>query len=129
MDVGLKAMTIGPETRVPQVVSARELGEGGRQELTGTETSVQPPRPTPKGLCKQVRFANYIQVLVVEKEYMPNNLQEELVTKIAPGDALELQNHRLQTQGKGQSCSVVKTNENISWVGNSETRSDKDPND
>ena len=105
------------------------IGSGGRQELIGTETSAQPPRPTPKGSCKQVRFANKIQVLVVEKEYMPNSLQEGLVTKIAPGDALELQNHRLQTQGKGQKCSVVKTNKNIFLVGDSEIRSDEDPND
>ena len=103
------------------------IGSGGRQELTGTETSAQPPRPTPKGSCKQVRFANNIQVLVVEKESMPNSLQEGLVTKIAPGDALELQNHRLQTQGKGQKCSVVKTNKNVSLVGDSETKSDEDP--
>ena len=52
------------------------IGSGGRKELIGTETSAQPPRPTPKSSCKQVRFANYIQVLVVEKEYMPNSLQE-----------------------------------------------------
>ena len=103
------------------------IGSGGRQELTGTETSVQPPQPTPKGSCKQVRFANNIQVLVVEKEYMPNSLQEGLVTKIAPGDALELQNHRLQTQGKGQKCSVIKTNKNIFLVGDSEISRTKIP--
>ncbi len=82
-------------------------------ELTGTEKSVKPPRPTPKGLGGQVRSANQNQVLDDEKEKIPGNLQEGLETKIAPGDALELQQHRLQMQGNGQICSDVKH----SWVG------------
>ena len=68
-----------------------QIGSGGRQELIGTETSAQPPRPTPKGLSKQVRFANDNQVLFDEKENELESLQVGLVTKIVQGEALELQ--------------------------------------
>ena len=99
------------------------IGGGGHQELTGTETSVKPPRPTPKGLGKQVGFANQNQVLDDKKEKTPGNLQEGLGTKIAPGDALELQQHQLQMQVNGQNCSDVKH----SRVGDSIIKSDNIP--
>ena len=62
----------GPDHWTDQEYTPEEkrtrIGGGGRQELKGTETSVKPPRPTPKGLGKQVGFANENQVLVVKKE-------------------------------------------------------------
>ncbi len=90
MDAGLKSLTIGPDQELTPEERRTRIGGGGHQELIGTETSVKPPRPTPKGLGKQVGFANQNQVLDDKMEKTPGTLQEGLKTKIAPGDALEL---------------------------------------